>query len=207
VVGTAAGDQLRCRVAINCAGLYADEVARLAGDDSFAIYPRKGEFFVFDPPGEEPLRPILLPVPTARTKGVLVFPTLDGKIVAGPTAHDQEDKRDWSVREEAWDEVMPKAVELLPALEGAEPVASYAGLRPAGRDGVNYLIAGSPTCAGLINVAAIRSTGVTASLGIADYVAGLVGEHGIRLSDERPLYAGDRPPQAGPWWLHRAQHV
>ena len=72
------------RVAVNCAGLHADEVARLAGDESFAIYPRKGEFFVFDPPGGEPLERILLPVPTKRTKGVLVFPTVDGKVVAGP---------------------------------------------------------------------------------------------------------------------------
>ena len=73
----------------------------MAGDDSFEIYPRKGEFLVFDPPGGRPLEQILLPVPTARTKGVLVFPTLDGKVVAGPTAVDQEDKDDWSVRPEA----------------------------------------------------------------------------------------------------------
>ena len=77
---------------VNCAGLYADEVARLAGDDSFEIYPRKGEFFVFDPPGGEPLERILLPVPTKRTKGVLVFPTWTARSWPGPTAHDGEDK-------------------------------------------------------------------------------------------------------------------
>ena len=82
---------------VNCAGLYADEVARLYGDDSFEIYPRKGEFFVFDGLA---LDRILLPTPTRRTKGVLVFPTLDGKVVAGPTAVDQTDKEDWSVRPE-----------------------------------------------------------------------------------------------------------
>ena len=98
-----------CDVAVNCAGLYADEIAHLAGDDSFAIFPRKGEFFVFDPPDGRPLERILLPAPTKRTKGVLVFPTIDGKVVAGPTAHDQEDKTDWSVRDEAAEEVLPKA--------------------------------------------------------------------------------------------------
>ena len=72
-------------------------------------------------------------MPTSETKGVLVFPTIDGKIVAGPTAHDQDDKEDWSVRPGALDEVLPKAREMLPPLEGAEPIASYAGLRPAGR--------------------------------------------------------------------------
>ena len=122
---------------VNCAGLYADEVARLYGDDSFEIYPRKGEFFVFDGIA---LDRILLPPPTRRTKGVLVFPTLDGAVVAGPTAVDQTDKEDWSVRPEALAEVRAKAADLLPAIARAEPIASWAGLRPAGR-GVNYVIA------------------------------------------------------------------
>jgi glycerol-3-phosphate dehydrogenase len=202
-VGTAAGDELTADVVVNCAGLYADEVARLGGDASFEIYPRKGEFFVFDPPGGEPLERILLPVPDERTKGVLVFPTLDGRVVAGPTAHDQTDKQDWSVRDEAWDEVMPKAVAMLPALHGAEPIASYAGLRPAGRS-VNYLIEPSTACPNLINVAAIRSTGLTASLGIAEYVMQLVADHGVELGPDRALATGGRRPATPSWWRRRA---
>jgi hypothetical protein len=41
------------------------------------------------------LEHILLPLPTPGTKGMLVFPTLDGKVVCGPTAIDLQDKRDW----------------------------------------------------------------------------------------------------------------
>jgi glycerol-3-phosphate dehydrogenase len=175
------------------------------GDDSFGIYPRKGEFLVFDPPTGERLDRILLPVPTERTKGVLVFPTLDGKVVAGPTAVDQEDKSDWSVRPEAAGEILPKAVAMHPPLEGASPVAVYAGLRPAGR-GVNYLIATSPACAGLVNVAAIRSTGLTASLGIGERVAEMVGGLGIALADREPLLPAAPPPSPGPWWRRVAEH-
>ena len=153
---------------VNCAGLYADDVARLFGDDSFEIYPRKGEFFVFEGIA---LEQILLPAPTRRTKGVLVFPTLDGRVVAGPTAVDETDKEDWSVRPEALDEVRAGAAELLPAIAGAEPIGSWAGLRPAGR-GCNYVIRrATPE---LLNVAAIRSTGLSASLGIAEYVAEMI---------------------------------
>lgn len=173
VVHTAAGEHVSARLAVNCAGLHADEVARLAGDDSFEIYPRKGEFFFFRPPAGESLERILLPIPTKRTKGVLVFPRLDGTIAAGPTAVDLEDKTDWSVRPVARDEVIGKAAELLPWLAEAEPVGSWAGLRPAGR-GVNYVIGPSPAQPRLINVAAIRSTGLSASLGIGEHVAGLV---------------------------------
>lgn len=205
VLALAGGEEQVCDTAVNCAGLYADEVARLAGDDSFAIYPRKGEFFVFEPPGGQPPERIILPVPTKRTKGVLVFPTIDGKVVAGPTAHEQRDKADWSVREEARDEILAKARAMLPALEGAEPIASYAGLRPAGRD-ANYLIGPSAACPGLINVAAIRSTGLSASLGIGEHVAALVEEQGVRLGPDRPLAAGSPAETGIPWWRRAALH-
>jgi glycerol-3-phosphate dehydrogenase len=183
-------ERLDARVTVNCAGLYADEVARLYGDDSFEIYPRKGEFFVFD---GITLDRILLPTPTRRTKGVLVFPTLDGNVVAGPTAVDQTDKEDWSVRPEALDEVRSKATELLPEIAGAEPVGSWAGLRPAGR-GVNYLIRrASPE---LLNVAAIRSTGLTASLGIAEHVADMI----LPGVPEAPVPRVQLEPSKEPWW-------
>jgi glycerol-3-phosphate dehydrogenase len=205
ILENAGGDRVRSGLVINCAGLHADTVARLAGDDSFGIYPRKGEFLVFDPPSGEKLERILLPVPTKRTKGVLVFPTVDGKVIAGPTAVDQEDKRDWTVRPEARGEILPQATAAWPALEGAEPIAAYAGLRPAGR-GVNYLIERSRACDALINVAAIRSTGLTASLGIAEYVCRLVHEQGVPLGPERPLESVDLEPARVPWWRRTAEY-
>jgi glycerol-3-phosphate dehydrogenase len=134
---------------------------------------------------------------------VLVFPTLDGKVVAGPTAVDLADKDDWSVRPEAPAEIVPKAVAMHPALEGADPIASYAGLRPAGR-GVNYAIGASPHAEGLVNVAAVRSTGLTASLGIAELVAGMVGGLGVTLGVDAPL--PHRPPrEPGQWWRRTAE--
>jgi glycerol-3-phosphate dehydrogenase len=202
---TADGAAFRGQAIVNCAGLNADTVARLAGDESFEIYPRKGEFLVFEPPGGEPLKQILLPVPTKRTKGVLVFPTLDGKVVAGPTAVDQADKHDWSVRPAAEQEILPKARAMYPPLEGAEPVAAYAGLRPAGR-GANYVIGVSGACRQLINVAAIRSTGLTASLGIAERVTDIVRSLGVSMAAEQPLRPGPPPAVDGPWWRRTAAY-
>ena len=199
-----AGEHEECDVAVNCAGLGAGAVARMLGDDSFDVYPRKGEFLVFEPRGE-PLDRILLPVPTKRTKGVLVFPTIDGKVVAGPTAVDQEDPGDWTVRPEAHREIVAKAVPMYPPLADAEPVFAYAGLRPAGR-GSNYVVGPSPASPRLINVAAIRSTGLTASLGIAERVAGLVAEAGIELGPEQALIPAPAPELSEPWWRRTAEY-
>jgi glycerol-3-phosphate dehydrogenase len=200
------GIGVRCGVAVNCAGLQADSVARLVGDDSFSIYPRKGEFLVFEPPDGERLERILMPVPSTQTRGVLVFPTIDGKVVAGPTAIDQEDKGDWSVRPAARGEILPKAILIYPPLERFEPIAAYVGLRPAGRHGANYVICSSPACPRLVNVAAIRSTGLSASLGIAQRVAAIVESVGVTLTPERALRGGDPAPFHGPWWQRTARY-
>jgi glycerol-3-phosphate dehydrogenase len=185
-------------IIINAAGLGAGRVARLFGDDSFDVYPRKGEFLVFD---VAPPERILLPVPSARTKGVLVFPTLDGRTVAGPTAVDL-DAEDWSVRPEAREEILDKAVAMYPALDGAEPAFAYAGLRPAGRDGANYVVRVSAADPRLIHAAAIRSTGLTASLAIAERVVALAG---LDDRDEAPLRAGAPWLRCdAPWWRRSA---
>jgi glycerol-3-phosphate dehydrogenase len=207
VLGGPDGELARCRTAVNCAGLHADEVAQAAGDDHFRIVPRKGEFVVFEAGADDgAIRRILLPVPSARTKGVLVFPTTDGRIVAGPTARDQESKRDWSVAADSERDLIEHARRRVPELEGIEPIASYAGLRPAGAANVNYLIERSPSCPRLIHVAAIRSTGLSACFGIAEHVTGIVAETGVELGPEQPLASIEPPSIQGPWWARSAEY-
>ncbi len=197
-VELAMGERLRVRAAVNCAGLHADELARSAGDELVEVYPRKGEFLVFAAPQEPPLEQILLPVPSALGKGVLVFPTLDRRaVIAGPTAREREDKRDWSVEAHAAELILAKAQRMYPALEGLEPIGSYAGLRPAGR-GANYVIERSRTLPGLIHVAAIRSTGLSASLAIGEHVVAMLAHGGaISPGPVQALPAPAQPARAG----------
>jgi glycerol-3-phosphate dehydrogenase len=197
------GEARRVRAVVNCAGLHADDVARMVGEQPASIYPRKGEFLVFS--AAEPLCEILLPVPTALGKGVLVFPTIDGLLIAGPTAREREDKHDWSVEADAVALIRGRAELMYPALGRAELIGSYAGLRTAGRH-ANYVIEPSRALAGLIHVAAIRSTGLSASLGIGEHVAGMLAAHaGIELGQERRLKAAPIE-RAGHWWTRAARY-
>ncbi len=114
-------------------------------------------------------------MPSPTTKGLLIFPTLDGQLAAGPTARDQTDKDDWSVSDEGEAQVRAKLAERMPELADAQPVARYAGLRPAG---VGVQLRDRPLASrapGSSNAAAIRSTGLTAALGIAERLCALVG--------------------------------
>jgi len=199
---------IRAGAVVNCAGLFADRLARLAGDASFAIYPRKGEFLVFRMPPRAALKRILLPVPSPEGKGVLVFPTLDGELVAGPTARDREDKDDWSVEGDAAATILGRVGRTYPPLETAEQTGIYAGLRPAGA-GVNYLIGFSQRVHRLLHVAAIRSTGLSASLGIGEHVVELLEREGmLRPLAPRPLPAPRpaRREEGVPWWARAGRY-
>jgi glycerol-3-phosphate dehydrogenase len=206
VVTLDTGEQLRVRAAVNCAGLYADELARGAGDELPDVYPRKGEFLVFAAPPDPPLEQILLPVPSALGKGVLVFPTLDRRaVIAGPTAREREDKRDRSVEADTAELILAKARRMYPALEGLEPIGAYAGLRTAGRD-ANYVIERSRALPALVHVAAIRSTGLSASLGIGEHVVAMLAEAGaISPGDVRALPTPTPTASGDRWWERAAR--
>lgn len=164
--------ETRAKRIINCAGLYGDIVdERLLGHKSFTITPRKGQFLVFDKSASDLVSAIILPVPTKITKGVVLCRTLFGNVLVGPTAEDQPSRSDTSTERETLMALHGKAIELLPALANCEVTAAYAGLRPASQF-QDYQI-GLDEERAYVGVGAIRSTGLSAALGIARYVAGL----------------------------------
>lgn len=186
---------LAARMVINAAGLHGDTVdRRLLGRSDFAIRPRKGQFVVYDKTAARLARHILLPVPTDKTKGIVVCRTIWGNLLVGPTAEDQDDRETAALVPETLAALKSKGAEILPALAGEEVTAIYAGLRPACGD-KEYQIRRHPEA--MITVGAIRSTGLSAALGIA--------EHVLRLSEttwspppdpvwpEMPMLAEDGP--------------
>ena len=162
---------------VNAAGLGSDEVDRMFGGDGFTIRPRRGELIVFDKLARTLIRSILLPVPTARTKGVLVAPTVYGNVLLGPTAEDVKDRCDTATTASGLGSLLAAGRRILPGLAGEEVTSTYAGLRAA-TEHPDYQIRVDAerryACAG-----GIRSTGLSASLGIAEHVVGLLGEAGL----------------------------
>ncbi len=163
---------------INAAGLYGDSLDdALLGRRDFTIRPRKGQFIVYDKPAAALARHILLPVPGAKTKGIVVCRTVFGNLLVGPTAEDQDDRETAVLVPETLAALRQRGAEILPALAGHEVTAIYAGLRPASEfkdfqirahAGRNY-----------ITVGGIRSTGLSAALGIARHVLELANGFGL----------------------------
>ncbi|MFE0351752.1 L-2-hydroxyglutarate oxidase [Streptomyces griseoluteus] len=84
---TSAGQVVRARVLVNCAGLYCDELARLTGDEpGVRIVPFRGEYYELARP--ELVRGLVYPVPDPAFPflGVHLTKGLDGGVHVGPNA-------------------------------------------------------------------------------------------------------------------------
>ncbi|MCG8594000.1 MAG: NAD(P)/FAD-dependent oxidoreductase [Kiloniellales bacterium] len=166
--------RILARAVVNCAGLYGDVVEkRLLGEARLTIMPRKGQFVVFDKAASKLVRSILLPVPTERTKGVVLCRTIFGNVLIGPTAEEQDSRDDASVDGETLRRLRDRAIEMVPTIADCEVTAIYAGIRPA-TDKKEYRIIAEPERR-YVNLGGIRSTGLTGALGLAEH---LVLEHG-----------------------------
>ena len=163
---------IKTKFVINAAGLYSDWIDTLFGFNDLVITPRRGELIVFDKLSRKLVNHIILPVPTKMGKGVLISPTIFGNVMLGPTAVDVTDKNDKSVTEAGIEFLLEKGRKLSPALLKEEITTMYAGLRAASNQ-TDYMIKKHEN-ASVITVGGIRSTGLTASMAIAQYVLSLI---------------------------------
>ncbi|KUJ65115.1 hydroxyglutarate oxidase [Streptomyces albus subsp. albus] len=88
-VRTADGTVLRAGALVNCAGLYSDRIARLAGDDpGMRIVPFRGEYFELAPSRAPLVRGLVYPVPDPAFPflGVHLTRGIDGAVHIGPNA-------------------------------------------------------------------------------------------------------------------------
>ena len=166
---------IRAKAVINCAGLYGDKIEcmKTPRESSFSIIPRKGQFLVFRaPPGLAIPSYIVEPIPNSFTKGVIVWTDIYGHVLVGPTATEQASREDRSTDLDTIEELHAYALRVCPALKEATIIGSYSGLRPATKEFRDYFIQAQPQ-EQWISVGGIRSTGVSASAAIGEYVAEL----------------------------------
>jgi glycerol-3-phosphate dehydrogenase len=163
------GGELTAGRLVNAAGLRSDEIDRMLGHDGFTVTPRRGELLVFDKLARPLVRHIVLAVPTKVTKGVLIAPTVFGNVMLGPTAEDVGSKDDTDSTRAGLDYLMMEGGRIMPI----EARGDY-------------------VCAG-----GIRSTGLSASMAIAEHVREQLGEAGLRLEPKAGAPPEFRMPNIG----------
>jgi L-2-hydroxyglutarate oxidase LhgO len=180
-IGGAEPMTVQCDIVVNSAGLHAQALARsIAGLPARTIPPTYyaiGHYYTLS--GPAPFSRLIYPVARPDWLGVHVTIDLGGQVKFGPD-FEWIDRVDYAFdrsREAAFYEAIRR---YYPGLRDGALQPGYTGIRPKihgpGEPPGDWRIAGPREhgVPGLVNLYGIESPGLTASLAIADHVAGLL---------------------------------
>ncbi len=182
VRGDSAGEafELSCRWAINCGGLFAQQIAEgvpsLEATAIPPLYPCKGSYFAYS--GRSPFSHLVYPMPEANTSGLGVHATLDmgGQLRFGPDVRYQDDF-DYSVDSHQRARFAAAIRRYWPQCDPQRLTPGYAGIRAKlsgpGQSAADFVIQDRSDHGvdGLVNLFGIESPGLTSSLALAREVA------------------------------------
>ena len=181
-IGGAEPMQLRTRLLVNSAGLFAPAVARsIEGLDRAHIpteFFAKGSYFTLS--GRSPFSRLIYPVPVPGGLGTHLTIDMGGQARFGPDV-EWIDAIDYEVDASRIPLFVEAVKRYWPQVSADRLQPGYSGIRPKivpkGAPGQDFVVQDASVhgVAGLINLFGIESPGLTASLALADHVAALAG--------------------------------
>ena len=177
---------LDCRILVNSAGLWAQKIAgMIEGLDKAFVPPlflAKGNYVTLT--GRNPFRHLVYPVPEHGGLGVHLTIDMGGGARFGPNVEWLETQDpaaiDYTVPSDMSELFAPRIAKWWPAISAEKLSPGYSGVRPKTggpkEPNADFRIEGSDIhgLPGLVNLFAIESPGLTASLAIADRVSELI---------------------------------
>ncbi|HEV2520815.1 MAG TPA: NAD(P)/FAD-dependent oxidoreductase [Candidatus Acidoferrales bacterium] len=178
-----AEESIEARCVINCAGLYADEIAAMLGNRGHRIYPVRGEYCELVRAKSYLVNNLVYPLPHSDglSLGVHLTRTLWDTVLVGPTADYIADKNDYERNRLPIEEFVRRAKPMLPEISNADLQLAYSGIRaklvPPGHGGfADFVIERDTNVPRAIQLIGIESPGLTSSLAIADRVVSMASE-------------------------------
>lgn len=168
-------DDIETKVVINCAGVYADKVYGMVSDEPyFKIIPRRGQYFLLDKETDGFVKHTIFPTPTKMGKGIVVAPTIDGNILVGPDSEDLsiDAKEATETTRDNLEALKTNAKTMCADIPFHTNITNFSGLR-AEPDTGDFIIEMSPVD-GFVNVAGIKSPGLSSAPAIAERVEGII---------------------------------
>lgn len=184
---TAGEKEIEAKYVINAAGVNCDDVHNMIAPPKFRAIPSAGEYYLLDKSEGKRARHVIFQCPNKDGKGVLVSPTVHGNLIVGPNA-DARDKDDTSTKTRCLDFVREKAVKSVPSINFRENIRNFTGVRAA-TDIDDFII--EFACEGFLDLAGIKSPGLSAAPAIAELAVKMLGESGLAL-EEKESFTDER---------------
>jgi len=176
------GGAIEARTVVNAAGLYADEVHNMIAPPSFKIRPAKGEYCLMDKSEGGWASAVIFQCPTEAGKGVLVAPTVHGNLIVGPGRVDTDSKNDVATTTGGLEFVLSAAQKSVPSIDFGAVIRNFSGIR-ARSTRRDFII--EEALPGFIDLAGIKSPGLSAAPAIAKMAAEMLGNAGIALNKKQ----------------------
>lgn len=184
---TAGEKEIEAKYVINAAGVNCDDIHNMIAPPKFKVIPSAGEYYLLDKSEGKRARHVIFQCPNKDGKGVLVSPTVHGNLIVGPNA-DARDKDDTSTKTRCLDFVREKAVKSVPSINFRENIRNFTGVRAA-TDIDDFII--EFACEGFLDLAGIKSPGLSAAPAIAELAVKMLGESGLAL-EEKESFTDER---------------
>lgn len=175
--------QIPAHYVINAAGLYADEVAKLLEPVTFEVKPQKGQYYLLDKRQGARVSHVVFQCPSEKGKGVLVAPTAHGNLIVGPDAQEVSDGADVSTSSESLSYVRQMAMKTCETISYRDNIRNFSGNR-AITNREDFIIGYSEVSHSWINVAGIKSPGLSSAPAIAEAVIQLLADSGMARIDK-----------------------
>ena len=177
-------NSVTAKYVINAAGVFADKIHDMAAKPAFKISPRRGQYFLLDKSEGKIVSASIFPCPSKAGKGILVAPTVHGNVILGPTSDGIFDREDVATTEETLNNARAGARLLVPKITTRNNIRTFAGIR-AESDIEDFIIKEAEGAPNFIDVAGIKSPGLTAAPAIALYVVSIIKEKGLALNKKQ----------------------
>ncbi|WP_419067879.1 NAD(P)/FAD-dependent oxidoreductase [Candidatus Allofournierella excrementavium] len=182
VLHTPAGD-VAARFVLNAAGVDADRVHEMLEPNDWHTLPSRGEYYLLDKSEHDRVSRVIFQCPGPEGKGVLVAPTIHGNLICGPNAEAVEDRLDLGNTAAGMAEVRAKASRSVPGIQWRQNIRNFAGLR-ANTTRSDFIIEESGAHPGFIDLAGIKSPGLSSAPAIAKMAAEMLAADGLVLEPD-----------------------
>jgi len=170
------------KTVINAAGVYADHIYNMVTTSHFKINPRRGQYYLLDKTAGHLVNHVIFPCPSKLGKGILIAPTVDGNIIVGPDSQDlgENDKEQVNTTGDRLQYIKETAGAICDHIPYRMNITTFAGLRAEPSTG-DFIIEASDKVPAFINVAGIKSPGLSSAPAIAEKVVAIYKEQNSEI--------------------------